>query len=228
MTDTLTLWRPVGQREPDLVAETGRTRFPPRLTGKPIFYPALNEAYATKIARDCNTKDPACGHVGHVLRFDVDAEYAKRFPSQHVVGAGIIVTYEILELAADPGLVVPARSSERARGTRARMHTPGHGREHSDEARRTVRVRRSVGQRAGDAEALAVKGLAQGERAASDERTATTIPAWEQPPRDIPPRCDDAHPSTDRRELKPVAVATERSEGASSGRPRHCHVSLND
>ena len=89
MTDTLTLWRPVGQRELELVAETGWSRFPPRLTGQPIFYPVLNEANATNIARDWNTNDPASGHVGHVLRFDVDAEYAKRFPSQRVGGAGI-------------------------------------------------------------------------------------------------------------------------------------------
>jgi hypothetical protein len=89
MGDTLTLWRPVGQRELELVTESGWTRFPPRLTGQPIFYPVLNEAYATKIAQDWNTKDPASGHVGHVLRFEVDADYAKQFPAQRVGGAGI-------------------------------------------------------------------------------------------------------------------------------------------
>jgi hypothetical protein len=89
MADTLTLWRPVGQRELDLVERAGWTRFPPRLPGQPIFYPVLNEAYATKIARDWNTKDPASDHVGHVLRFDVDADYAKQFPPQRVGGAGI-------------------------------------------------------------------------------------------------------------------------------------------
>ena len=31
------------------------------LTGQPIFYPVLNEAYATTIARDWNTKDPTSG-----------------------------------------------------------------------------------------------------------------------------------------------------------------------
>ena len=89
MAETITLWRPVGQRELELIAESGWTRFPPRLTGQPIFYPVLNEAYATKIARDWNTKDPASGHVGHVLRFDVDAGHAARFPPQRVGGAGI-------------------------------------------------------------------------------------------------------------------------------------------
>lgn len=59
MADTITLWRPVGQRELELVAENEWTRFPPRLTGQPVVYPVLNEAYATKIARDWNTNDPA-------------------------------------------------------------------------------------------------------------------------------------------------------------------------
>jgi hypothetical protein len=86
---SITLWRPVGQRELDLIAESGWTRFPPRLAGQPIFYPVLNEGYATRIARDWNTKDPASGHVGHVLRFAVDASYAASFPPQRVGGAGI-------------------------------------------------------------------------------------------------------------------------------------------
>ena len=86
---TTTLWRPVGQRELELVEESGWARFPPRLAGQPIFYPLPNEDYATKIARDWNTKDSASGHVGHVLRFDVDAEYVQQFPPRRVGGAGI-------------------------------------------------------------------------------------------------------------------------------------------
>jgi hypothetical protein len=89
MSRTTTLWRPVGQRELDLVAQSGWARFPPRLSGQPIFYPVLNEEYAIKIARDWNTKDPASGNIGHVLRFDVDAEYLQRFPPRRVGGAGI-------------------------------------------------------------------------------------------------------------------------------------------
>jgi hypothetical protein len=89
MADTITLWRPVGQRELELVAESGWKRPPPRLTGQPIFYPVLNQAYATKIARDWNTKDPASDHVGHVLRFDVVADHARQFPPRRIGGAGI-------------------------------------------------------------------------------------------------------------------------------------------
>jgi hypothetical protein len=87
--ETVVLWRPVGQAELDLVAESGWRRFPPRLPGQPIFYPVLNEEYATKIAREWNTKDPASGRVGYVLRFAVDAGYVARFEPRRVGGAGI-------------------------------------------------------------------------------------------------------------------------------------------
>jgi hypothetical protein len=86
---TLTLWRPVGRGELELIEGSGWKRFPPRLPGQPIFYPVLNEAYAIRIARDWNTKDPASGHVGYVLRFEVDATYASRFEPRRVGGAGI-------------------------------------------------------------------------------------------------------------------------------------------
>ncbi len=89
MSATVTLWRPAGQAELDLIERTGWTRFPPRLPGQPIFYPVLNEDYATKIARDWNTKDRASGYVGYVLRFEVEADYVNRFEPQRVGGAGI-------------------------------------------------------------------------------------------------------------------------------------------
>lgn len=86
---TITLWRPVGQAELDLVERSGWRRFPPRLVGQPIFYPVLSEEYARRIARDWNTKDAASGFVGHVLRFELDAEYAAQFEVHRVGGAGI-------------------------------------------------------------------------------------------------------------------------------------------
>jgi len=67
-----TLYRPVGQKELDLISASGWTEFPPRLDWQPIFYPVLSQAYATRIARDWNTKDQENGNVGYVLRFDVD------------------------------------------------------------------------------------------------------------------------------------------------------------
>jgi len=82
----LTLYRPVGQKELDLIAAAGFTRFPPRLSGQPIFYPVLNERYADQIARDWNTKDAASGNVGYVTRFNVRWECATRYEPQKVGG----------------------------------------------------------------------------------------------------------------------------------------------
>lgn len=45
--DLVELYRPVGPKELALVEASGWTAFPPRLPGQPIFYPVLNEKYAT-------------------------------------------------------------------------------------------------------------------------------------------------------------------------------------
>ena len=60
---TVTLWRPTGPNELALVAETGWSRWPPRLPDQPIFYPVLNREYATKIASDWNVKASGVGYV---------------------------------------------------------------------------------------------------------------------------------------------------------------------
>ena len=64
--DVVTLWRPVGPKELELIRQSGMRAFPPRLPGQPIFYPVLSEEYARKIARDWNV--PASGK-GYVTRF---------------------------------------------------------------------------------------------------------------------------------------------------------------
>lgn len=88
MPDAATLlFRPVGQKEFDLIAGTGLKSFPPRLEGQPIFYPVLNEEYATFIARDWNTIDAASGFIGYVLRFSVRTDYLARFKVQKVGSA---------------------------------------------------------------------------------------------------------------------------------------------
>jgi hypothetical protein len=51
MESTTILYRPVGPKELKLIADTGYRAFPPRLPEQPIFYPVLNEEYATQIAR---------------------------------------------------------------------------------------------------------------------------------------------------------------------------------
>jgi len=81
---TTTLFRPVGQRELDLIRESGFRRFPPRLESQPIFYPVCNEEYATLIARRWNTKDEFSGNVGYVTRFQVRTAFVRRYPVQTV------------------------------------------------------------------------------------------------------------------------------------------------
>ena len=85
MSAVTTLYRPVGRAELGLIRATEFLRFPLRLPSQPIFYPVLNEAYATQIARDWNTKDEASGYEGYVLRFDVRTEFLSRY-EVHVVG----------------------------------------------------------------------------------------------------------------------------------------------
>src|SRR5947209_4723945 len=81
---TVPLYRPVGQKELDLIRQSGFRAFPPRLEHQPIFYPVLNERYAMQIARDWNTKDAASGHVGYVTRFLVDATFLSKYAVQKV------------------------------------------------------------------------------------------------------------------------------------------------
>lgn len=76
---TTTLYRPVGQKEFDLIVASGFLSFPPRLPEQPIFYPVLTREYAEQIARDWNTKDDRSGYVGYVVEFDVANQYLSRF-----------------------------------------------------------------------------------------------------------------------------------------------------
>jgi len=85
-TQFTTLYRPVGQGEMDLVRASGFRAFPPRLPEQPIFYPVLEEEYATQIARDWNTKDERSGFAGYVLRFRVQTEFLAAY-DVHVVGS---------------------------------------------------------------------------------------------------------------------------------------------
>jgi hypothetical protein len=82
--DTITLYRPVGPQELDLIRDSGWRRFPPRLPEQPIFYPVVTEEYAHAIARDWNV--PSSG-AGYVLRFAVDASFLRRYLPQQVGGA---------------------------------------------------------------------------------------------------------------------------------------------
>ncbi len=81
-----TLYRPVGQKEFDLIAGGGYRAFPPRLPEQPIFYPVLNREYAEQIARDWNARDEASGFAGFVMEFDVDNDYLRGFDVRKVGG----------------------------------------------------------------------------------------------------------------------------------------------
>src|SRR5258708_30585691 len=82
-----TLYRPVGQKEFDLIAGGGYCAFPPRSPEQPIFYPVLNREYAEQIARDWNIRDERSGFAGYVLDLDVDSDYLSSFEIRKVGGA---------------------------------------------------------------------------------------------------------------------------------------------
>jgi hypothetical protein len=86
MVETTILYRPVGADELRLIAESGYRSFPPRLPGQSIFYPVLNEEYATQIARHLNAKNSQ-SQLGYVTRFAVKTSYLFQFPVQKVGGA---------------------------------------------------------------------------------------------------------------------------------------------
>ncbi len=80
------LYRPVGLKELELIAEADFKAFPPRLPEQPIFYPVLNFEYAEQIARDWNTKSNS--FAGFVTKFEVEDDYVKKFHVR-VVGSRI-------------------------------------------------------------------------------------------------------------------------------------------
>jgi hypothetical protein len=85
------LYRPTGEEELRLIEASDRRRFPPRLPEQPIFYPVLNEEYATMIARQWNTKG---GAIGYVLRFRIQSAFLDAY-DVHTVGGRICQEYWI-------------------------------------------------------------------------------------------------------------------------------------
>lgn len=80
------LYRPVGTKELELIRESNYRIFPPRLADQPIFYPVLNEQYATEIASGWNVKYNE-DHRGYVVKFEVDDQYCGQFEVHQVGGA---------------------------------------------------------------------------------------------------------------------------------------------
>ena len=82
--ETVTLYRPTGPKELELVKASGNKKWPPRLPEQPIFYPVTNEQYAIEIARDWNVKASGSGFV---TRFHVQKVFMDRYQIQKVGGA---------------------------------------------------------------------------------------------------------------------------------------------
>ena len=83
MTETVTLWRPVGPEELALIRDSGMRAFPPRLPEQPIFYPVLTEEFAVKIAQEWLVPDSGAGYV---TRFKVRRAFLSRYPVENAGG----------------------------------------------------------------------------------------------------------------------------------------------
>ena len=75
----VTLYRPVGPRELELIKEGGNKAFPPRLPEQPIFYPVVTHEYAVEIAKGWNSVSQDNDFEGYVTRFQVKEEYISQF-----------------------------------------------------------------------------------------------------------------------------------------------------
>lgn len=82
----VTLYRPVGEKEMELIIESDYSAFPPRMAIQPIFYPVLNEEYATHIASVWNTNDEFGNYVGIVTRFTITKEEFNKH-EVHIAGS---------------------------------------------------------------------------------------------------------------------------------------------
>ena len=80
------LFRPVGLRELELVAASGYREFPPRFAWQPIFYPVVTREYARAIVTQWNSREAEAGHCGFVTEFDLDDDFARRYPIQQLGG----------------------------------------------------------------------------------------------------------------------------------------------
>lgn len=81
---TTRLYRPVGLKEMELIADSGYKVFPLRLEWQPIFYPVTNQQYADQIAFEWNTVDEFSGFIGIVTAFDVNSAFLEKYEVQNV------------------------------------------------------------------------------------------------------------------------------------------------
>jgi hypothetical protein len=82
--ETVTMFRPTGPDEIELVKRNGFKHLPPRLPEQPIFYPVTSEEYAKEIAIKWNIRDSG---VGYVTRFEVRKSFVDWYEIQGVGGS---------------------------------------------------------------------------------------------------------------------------------------------
>ncbi len=82
MTNTTTLFRPLGRAELQLVEAANYECWPPRLPDQPIFYLVTNERYAVEVTQ-WNVNEQG---EGFVSRVEVLTSFMDQFPV-HTVGA---------------------------------------------------------------------------------------------------------------------------------------------
>ena len=92
MEEFITLYRPIGLQELELIAQTDYREFPPRLPEQPIFYPVLDEKYAALIARYWSIKHES--RVNYVTRIQVKKEFLDLYEVQFV-GSSVNKEYRI-------------------------------------------------------------------------------------------------------------------------------------
>ncbi len=88
------LYKPVGQKEYELIKQSGFKEFPQMLEMQSIFYPALFKEYARKIAKEWNTKDELSGYIGHVMEFEIDDKFIAKY-EMHIIEDNTYQIYRI-------------------------------------------------------------------------------------------------------------------------------------
>jgi hypothetical protein len=81
--ELIALFRPVGLAELGLIFDSRMKEFPPRLPEQPIFYPVMNQGYASEIASKWNAQS-APDFAGYVTTFNLTRNYAAQFPVRTV------------------------------------------------------------------------------------------------------------------------------------------------
>lgn len=81
--DVITMYRPCGQKELDLVAVSGFKAWPPRLPEQPIFYPVTNKQYAIEV----NKWNVSQFGKGYVTKFDVKRQFVEQYKVETVGGS---------------------------------------------------------------------------------------------------------------------------------------------